>query len=241
MAEESDPEKYAPPDRRAPKKQNDVERIAFPRQQRSQATANGPVEELNAVIRRVGGPAMQQIDQIIRELESVRDMMRKEGERVSREVAGYASLGHEGVTAMQVLADSIKEWRDGPDKSDSPSVCQHYRQQPLAHVQPAITARPDPVVTLPYKQQIDTIRQRPWIHYRCTWFYSALASASHWITGERTAAVLYRSTSLAIAQWRKYFHSIRAPLSVWISASGRNDAGQSTRKTLGNKHGLLVD
>jgi hypothetical protein len=65
---------------------------------------------------------MKQIDQVIRELESVCDMVRKEGQRVTREVLGYASLGHAAVTAMRILADSIKEWKDGLDKSAPPSA-----------------------------------------------------------------------------------------------------------------------
>src|SRR5450755_3477691 len=164
MAEESGPEKYAPPHRRPPANRS-------------------AAEDLNAAVRRIASMSFVEIDQIIRELESVREMMRNEGVRVSREIAGYTSLSHEAVTAMQVLADSIKEWRDGPDKSDSPSVSQHYRQQPLAHVQPAITAQPDLAATLPYMQQNDAMRLRPWQQHRCSWLYSALASASHWITG----------------------------------------------------------
>ena len=42
-------------------------------------------------------------------------MMRKEGERVSREVAAYASLSHAAVAATKILADSIKESREGPE------------------------------------------------------------------------------------------------------------------------------
>ncbi len=43
---------------------------------------------------------MEEIDRVILELQSVRDMLRKEGDRVSREVAGYASLSHAAMTAM---------------------------------------------------------------------------------------------------------------------------------------------
>ena|ERR1017187_8042135 len=97
MAEQSGPEKYAPANRRAPE--------------------NGSAEELNAVVRRIASMAFVEIDQIIRELESVREMMRNEGARVSREIAGYASLSHAAVTAMKVIADSIHQWKDASNKS----------------------------------------------------------------------------------------------------------------------------
>jgi hypothetical protein len=124
MAEESSSEQYAPLDRRTPEKLTDIERIAFLRQQRSQA---GPandraLENLNAVVQRATSVSLDEIDRVIHALEGVRDMMRKEGERVSREVAGYASLSHAAVTAMKVLADSIKEWKDRPDTGVRPNT-----------------------------------------------------------------------------------------------------------------------
>jgi len=136
MAEKSGPEKYAPSDRRSPEKLSPVDQaaantvegeirefvrrdISVQHRQRSEANAaNSPaVENLNALIQRVAGDSMEEIDRVIRELESVRDMLRNEGERVSREVAGYASLSHAATTAMKVIADSVKQWKDAPDKS----------------------------------------------------------------------------------------------------------------------------
>ena len=124
MAEETGPQKYAPPDRRAPEQgSSDVEHIAFQRQQRSQAnSANDPAAQLNTVVNRVASASLEEIDRVIRALEGLRDMMRNEGERVSREVAGYASLSHAAVTAMKVISDSIKEWKVGPNKSGPGSV-----------------------------------------------------------------------------------------------------------------------
>jgi phosphopantothenate synthetase len=124
MAEKSGPETYAPPERRPPEKRSDVERIAFLRRQRGEAApANGPAaEDLNAVVRRVAGDSIEEIDRVIRALENVRDMMRNEGERVSREIAGYASLSHAAATAMKVIADSIHQWKDASDKSGPRSV-----------------------------------------------------------------------------------------------------------------------
>ena len=135
MAEKSGPEKYAPPERRPPEKLNNIDQatanavegeirefvrrdVSFLHPRRSEVdAANDPAaENLNAVVRRVAGDSMEEIDRVIRELESVRDMMRNEGERVSREIAGYASLSHAAVTAMKVFADSIKQWKDAAGK-----------------------------------------------------------------------------------------------------------------------------
>jgi len=131
-AEKSGPEKYAP-DRGAPQKLSEVDQaaatafegeirefvrrdVAFLRRQRNDAEmpAEPAAENLNALIRRVAGASMEEIDRVIGELQGVRDMLRSEGERVSRELAGYASLSHASMTAMKVIGDSLKQWKDAP-------------------------------------------------------------------------------------------------------------------------------
>ena len=122
--EKSGPEKYAPPDRRAPKKWSDVDQAAanvvegeireFVRcgqQQRSKAdAANDPAPE-NELIRRVAGISTKEIDQVIRELQRVRDMLHGEGERLTREIARYASLNQQLMTAMKVITENLIQWK----------------------------------------------------------------------------------------------------------------------------------
>jgi hypothetical protein len=90
--------------------------VATLRRQRGEgaAAADPAAENLNALIRRVAGASMEEIDRVILELQGVRDMLRSEGERVSRELAGYASLSHASMTAMKVIGDSLKQWKDAP-------------------------------------------------------------------------------------------------------------------------------
>jgi hypothetical protein len=71
-------------------------------------------ENLNALIKRVAGSSMEEIDRVILELQAVRDLLRNEGERVTREISSYASLSHAATTSMKVIADSITQWRSGP-------------------------------------------------------------------------------------------------------------------------------
>jgi hypothetical protein len=134
-AETSGPEKYAPPDRRPPEKLGEIDQaaanafegeirefvrrdVAFLRRQRGdgdQATEPA-ADNLNALIRRVSGASVEEIDRVIAELQSVRDMLNKEGERVSREIASYASLSHAAMTAMKVIGDSVTQWKSAPSK-----------------------------------------------------------------------------------------------------------------------------
>ena len=59
---------------------------------------------------------MEEIDRVILELQGIRDMLKAEGDRVGREIAGYASLSHASMTAMKVIGDSLEQWKSVPNK-----------------------------------------------------------------------------------------------------------------------------
>lgn len=135
-AEKSGPDKYAPPDRRPPEKLSDIDQaaanafegeirefvrrdVAFLRRPRNDvdgAPEQPVAENLNALIRRVSGASMDEIDRVISELQSVRGMLQAEGDRINREIAGYASLNHAAMTAMKVIGDSLTQWKAAPGK-----------------------------------------------------------------------------------------------------------------------------
>jgi hypothetical protein len=138
VPEKPGPEAFAPV-RRTPQKLGDVDQaaatvfegeirefvrrdVAYLHRQRNDAEPAGEAvsDNLNALIRRVSGASMEEIDRVILELQGVRDMLRNEGERVSREIAGYASLNHASMTAMKVIGDSLRQWRDAPHTPPNP-------------------------------------------------------------------------------------------------------------------------
>ena len=135
MAEKSGPETFAPTDRRLPEKLIDVDQapatafegeirefvrrdVAFARRQRGEAdTGVDPAaDSLNTLVRRIAGASMEEIERVILELQAVRDTLRSEGERVSREISGYANLSHASITAMKVIGDNLKQWNNAADK-----------------------------------------------------------------------------------------------------------------------------
>ena len=100
-----------------------VRRDVAPRRPREDAPAEAPISDnLNGLIRRVSGASMEEIDRVITELQTVREMLRREGERVSREVAGYASLSHAAMTAMKVIGESVQQWKSAPRNDQRPPV-----------------------------------------------------------------------------------------------------------------------
>ena len=136
VPEKSGPEQYAPPDRRPREKPRDVDQaaanafedeirelarrdVSLLHQRQSDADpANDPAaENLNKLIRRIASASIEEIDQVILELQGVRDMLRNEGERLSHEIARYASLNQVSMTAMKAVADSLKQSKGAPDKA----------------------------------------------------------------------------------------------------------------------------
>jgi hypothetical protein len=78
---------------------------------RSRQESGEQADNINSVIERVSGASVAEIDRVIAELTRVRDMLRSEGERVQREVAGYASLSQAAMTSMKNIADSVVQWK----------------------------------------------------------------------------------------------------------------------------------
>jgi hypothetical protein len=70
------------------------------------------VENANSIIDRVSGASVNEIERVMSELAGVRDMLRTEGERVQREIAGYASLSQAAMTSMKIIADSLVNWKN---------------------------------------------------------------------------------------------------------------------------------
>ena len=85
--------------------------VAAFRRQRPETTGEGAVETVNSVIDRVSGASVAEIERVMAELANVRDMLRNEGERVQREIAGYATLSQAAMTSMKIIADSIGQWK----------------------------------------------------------------------------------------------------------------------------------
>jgi hypothetical protein len=76
-----------------------------------------PIDGINSLLDRVAGASVAEIERVIGELTRVRDMLREEGERVQREIAGYASLSQAAMTSMKIIGDSLTHW-----KSQTPSA-----------------------------------------------------------------------------------------------------------------------
>ena len=74
------------------------------------------IEHLDMMIRRIAMDSMTDIIRVIRELENMSEMLRNEGERVSREVSGYASLNQAATAAMKVIAESLNNGKSGHPK-----------------------------------------------------------------------------------------------------------------------------
>jgi len=134
--EKTGPEAFAPQNRKTPEKLDEIDQatanafegdirelvrrdVAFLRRERNEAEpAIDPVtDNLNSLIWRVSDASTEKIERVIVELQGVRDMLRNEGERVSREIAGYASLSYAAMTAMKVIGDSLTQWKSAPNKN----------------------------------------------------------------------------------------------------------------------------
>ena len=73
------------------------------------------VNNVNSLIQRVAGASIQEIENLISELESLRDLLHTEGKRVQREISGYAQLSQAAMNSTRMIAENVTEWKGTAD------------------------------------------------------------------------------------------------------------------------------
>ncbi|HEX3115021.1 MAG TPA: hypothetical protein VHQ48_06055 [Bradyrhizobium sp.] len=73
------------------------------------------VNNVNSLIQRVAGTSLGEIENLIGELESLRDLLHAEGQRVQREISGYAQLSQAAMKSTRMIADNVAQWKRTAD------------------------------------------------------------------------------------------------------------------------------
>ena|SRR5260221_5066599 len=69
------------------------------------------VNNVNSLIQRVAGASILEIENLISELESLRELLHAEGQRVQREISGYAQLSQAAMKSTRMIADNVQQWK----------------------------------------------------------------------------------------------------------------------------------
>jgi hypothetical protein len=78
-------------------------------------TAEATVNNVNSLIQRVAGTSLAEIENLISELEGLRDLLHAEGQRVQREISGYAQLSQAAMKSTRMIADNVSQWKRAAD------------------------------------------------------------------------------------------------------------------------------
>jgi hypothetical protein len=70
---------------------------------------------INSLLQRVTATSLQQIDSLINELESSRDMLQSEAARVQREIIQYSTLSQAALHSTKIITESLTQLKKVPD------------------------------------------------------------------------------------------------------------------------------
>ncbi len=76
-----------------------------------ESSTEATVNNVNSLIQRVAGTSLAEIENLISELESLRDLLHAEGQRVQREISGYAQLSQAAMKSTRMIADNVSQWK----------------------------------------------------------------------------------------------------------------------------------
>lgn len=76
-----------------------------------EASTEATVNNVNSLIQRVAGTSLAEIESLVSELESLRDLLHAEGQRVQREISGYAQLSQAAMKSTRMIADNVAQWK----------------------------------------------------------------------------------------------------------------------------------
>jgi hypothetical protein len=94
-----------------------VRKDVAPWRKRQEPATEGQAENVSMLVQRVAGASINEIDNVIEELRGMREFLRNEGERVQREIAGYANVSQTAAASMKIISESMAQWRSASGAS----------------------------------------------------------------------------------------------------------------------------
>jgi hypothetical protein len=84
---------------------------------RRQPESDGEVvaNNIGTLLQRVAGTSVKEIDKLIVELQTLREMLQKEGARVQREIVEFATLSQAAMQSTKIITESLTQWKRVPD------------------------------------------------------------------------------------------------------------------------------
>jgi hypothetical protein len=70
---------------------------------------------ITSLLQRVAGTSVQEIDNLIGELQTLRERLHSEGARVQREIVEYATLSQAAMQSTKIITESLTHWKKVPD------------------------------------------------------------------------------------------------------------------------------
>ena len=74
-------------------------------------------DHFNSLIERVAGTSVKEIDNLIAELQSVRNFLMAEGERVQRELTSYARAAEAALSSVKIITELMGQWKNSAGAS----------------------------------------------------------------------------------------------------------------------------
>jgi hypothetical protein len=74
---------------------------------------------VGSLLRRVSGTSTREIDNLINELQNLRDKLRTDGNRVQRDIVEYAALSQSVMQLTKIISESLMQVKKLPD---APSI-----------------------------------------------------------------------------------------------------------------------
>ena len=74
-----------------------------------------PANNLSSLLRRVAANSTREIDNLISELQTLRDRLHADGSRVEREIVEYAALSQSVIQLTKIIADGVTHVKKMPD------------------------------------------------------------------------------------------------------------------------------
>ena len=92
-----------------------VRRDVAPLRRQPEQDSEMVASNIGNLLQRVAGTSVKEIDKLVAELQTLREMLQNEGARVQREIVEYASLSQTAMQSTRIIAESLTSWKTIPD------------------------------------------------------------------------------------------------------------------------------